>query len=135
LASAVEAAHHGALADAQARCGLLVGEAGDVHGHEDVAEVIRKRGDRRVELAGLERGCGSSACGSATRSSCRERAGTEPAALGPLLVQEGVAQRAQEIAEVVLVAEQARRGEQRAYVSWTRSSASSREPQSAQAAR
>ena len=35
-----------------------------------------------------------------------QRAGAEPAALGPLLRQEGVAQRAQEVAEVVLVAEQ-----------------------------
>src|ERR1041384_1692640 len=35
----------------------------------------------------------------------------EPAALASLLVEEGVAQRAQEIAEVVLVPEQARPGE------------------------
>ena len=35
----------------------------------------------------------------------------EPAALGPLSGQEGVAQRAQEVAEVVFVAEQARAGE------------------------
>ena len=41
-----------------------------------------------------------------------QRAGTQPAALGPLLVQEGVAQRTQEVAEVVLVAKQARAGEQ-----------------------
>ena len=40
-----------------------------------------------------------------------QRAGTQPAALGPLLGQEGVAQRAQQVAEVVLVAEQARAGE------------------------
>ena len=26
------------------------------HGDEDVAEIIRKRGNRRVELAGFERG-------------------------------------------------------------------------------
>ncbi len=41
-----------------------------------------------------------------------EGSGTQSAALGPLLVQEGVAQRAQEVAEVVLVAEQARPREQ-----------------------
>ena len=56
LAGAVETAHHRALADAQRACRLLVGEAGDVDCHEDVAEVARKRGDRRVELGGLERG-------------------------------------------------------------------------------
>ena len=36
--------------------GLLVGEADDVDGDEDVAEVAGQRGDRGVELAGLERG-------------------------------------------------------------------------------
>ena len=56
LTSAVEAAHHRALADAQRACGLLVREPGDVHGHEDVAEVTRKRGDRGVELRSFE--CG-----------------------------------------------------------------------------
>ena len=56
LAGAVEAAHHRALADAQRARRLLVREAGDVDGDEDVAEVIRKRGDRGVELAGFERG-------------------------------------------------------------------------------
>src|SRR5207249_1217761 len=56
LAGAVEAAHHRALADAEGACRLLVGEAGDVDGDKDVAEIARERGDRRVELAGLERG-------------------------------------------------------------------------------
>ena len=56
MASAVEAAHDRALTDAQGACRLLVGEAGDVDGDEDVAEVVRQGGDRRLELAGLERG-------------------------------------------------------------------------------
>ena len=56
LPGAVEAAHHRPLADAQGARRFLVGEAGDVDGDEDVAEIARKRGDRRVELAGLERG-------------------------------------------------------------------------------
>ena len=55
LAGAVETAHHRALADPQGFGRLLVGEAGDVDGDEDVAEVVGKRGDRGVELAGLER--------------------------------------------------------------------------------
>src|SRR5207247_1585928 len=56
LAGAVQAAHHRALADAEGACRLLVGEAGDVDRDEHVAEIGRERGDRRVELAGLERG-------------------------------------------------------------------------------
>ena len=37
------------------RC-LLVGEAGDVHGDEDVAEIARERSDRGVHLARLDGG-------------------------------------------------------------------------------
>jgi hypothetical protein len=68
--------------------------------------------DRRVELAGFERGVriarlrvgeGVELVG--------QRVGTQAAALGPLLRQKGVPERAQEVAEVVLVAEQARAGE------------------------
>ena len=56
LAGAVETAHHRSLADPQRARRLLVREAGDVDGDEDVAEIVGERGDRRVELAGLE--CG-----------------------------------------------------------------------------
>ena len=42
--------------DAQGSGRLLVREAGDVDGDEDVAEIVRQRGDRGVELAGLHRG-------------------------------------------------------------------------------
>ena len=41
LAGAVEAAHHRPLADPQGACRLLVREAGDVDGDEDVAVVVR----------------------------------------------------------------------------------------------
>src|SRR5439155_20601435 len=41
-----------------------------------------------------------------------QRARPQSAALGPLLVQEGVAQRTQEVAEIVLLAEQAWAAEQ-----------------------
>ena len=51
LAGAVEAAHHRPLADPQRSGRLLVREAGDVDGDEDVAEVVGERGDRGVELA------------------------------------------------------------------------------------
>ena len=40
----------------RARGCLLVGEAGDVDGDENVAEVAGKRCHGREELAGLERG-------------------------------------------------------------------------------
>src|SRR5438552_565251 len=44
------------LADGQGACRIPVGEAGDVDGDKDVPEIARERGDRSVELAGLERG-------------------------------------------------------------------------------
>jgi hypothetical protein len=113
LAGAVEAAHHRALSDAEGACRLLVGEAGDVDGNEHIAEIARKRGDRRVDLTGLERGLRLQRPRVGDEVELvGERAGTKSAALGPLLVQEGVAQRAQEVAEVVLVAKQPRPGEQ-----------------------
>ena len=89
MASAIEAAHHRALADAQGACGLLVGEAGDVHCHEDVAEVTRKRSDRRVELGGFERGVRLDRVRVGNEvETVGKRLGTESTALGPLLVQE-----------------------------------------------
>ena len=42
--------------DAERLGRLLVREPGDVDGDQDVAEIIRERGDGGVELAGLERG-------------------------------------------------------------------------------
>jgi hypothetical protein len=56
LTGAVEAAHHGALGDAEGAGGLLVRETRDIDRDERIAEVLRERGDRRVELGGLEGG-------------------------------------------------------------------------------
>src|SRR5439155_5893799 len=99
--------------NAQGACRLLVGEAGDVDGDEHVTEVVRERGDGGVELAGLE--CGLRLERLQVGDEVElvgKRAGTESAALGPFLVQERIAQRTQEVAEVVLVVEQARASEQ-----------------------
>ena len=82
LAGAVEAAHHRALADAQGTCRFLVGEAGDVDGDENVAEIARERGDRGVKLADLERRLrlGRPRVGDEVEL-IGQRAGTESAAL------------------------------------------------------
>ena len=85
-----------------------VGQADDVDGDENVAEVPRQSGDRRVDLAGRE--------GDVRLQRPRvgdeveligEHGRTHSATLAPPLVQKGVAQRAQEVPEVVLAAEQA----------------------------
>jgi hypothetical protein len=106
LARAVEAAHHRAFANPEGPGCFLVREARHVDRNQDVAEVVRKRRDRGVHLRRLERGLGL------TRPRIGDevelvgqRDGTKSAALSPLLVQEGVPQRAQEVAEVVLVTE------------------------------
>ncbi len=71
----------------------------------DVDEVV-------VELVGLECGLRLKRLPIGDEVELRgARPGTKPAACRSLLVQEGVAQRTQEIAEVVLVAEQARPSE------------------------
>jgi hypothetical protein len=71
-----------------------------------VTEFIRKRGDRRVQLTGLERRLGPARVRVGDEVELvGQRIWTEPTPLGSLLVQEGVAQGAQEVAEVVLVAE------------------------------
>jgi hypothetical protein len=102
LSGAVEAARHRPLADSQGAGCLLVGEASDVDGDEHAPEIVGELGDRGVELARHERGL------RLTRLRVRDevepvgqRAGTEPTALGPPSGQEGVAQRAQKVAEVV----------------------------------
>jgi hypothetical protein len=106
------AAHHRPRADAQGTGRLLVGEAGDVDGDEDVAEVVGERGDRGVELARLERRLWLARLRIGDELELLgQRVGTEATALSPLLGQEGVAQRPEEVAEVVLVAEQAWAGE------------------------
>jgi hypothetical protein len=64
-----------------------------------------------------------------------QRVGPEPAAFGTLLVEEGVAQRAQEVAEVILVAEQARAPEDARVGFLDEVLGVLREPESAQAAR
>jgi RNA polymerase sigma factor (sigma-70 family) len=112
LAGAVEAAHHSPLTDAQGACRFSVGEAGDVDGDEDVAEIVRERGDRGVELAGLERGLRLARLRVGDEVELiGQRPGSQPAALAPLQIQERVAKRAQQVAEVVLAAEQARAGQ------------------------
>ena len=68
-ARAVQAAHHGSLADPQRPGRLLVRQPGDVDGDEHVAEIVGQRGNGGVELGGFDAASGSRACGSATISS------------------------------------------------------------------
>ena len=108
LPRAVEAAHHRSLANPERTRRLLVGEARDVDRDEDVAEVVGQRGDGGIDLIGLERGLGVARQRVLDEVELvRERLRPQPSALGTLLVQERVAQRAQQVAEVVLVPEQA----------------------------
>ena len=90
----------------------LVGQPRDVDGRHHVAELRGERGDRGVELGGLERilGLARPRVGDQVEL-VKQRGRTEAAALGSLLVQERVAQRSQEVPDVVLVAEKARPGE------------------------
>jgi hypothetical protein len=112
LPGAVEAAHDRSLRDPQRTGRFLVGEASDVDGDEDVTEVVGERRHRGVELPGRERGVwpGRLRVGDEIEL-LGQGAGTEAAALGAPLGQEGVAERAQEVADVVLAAEQARAAE------------------------
>jgi hypothetical protein len=109
LAGSVEAAHHRALGDPQGTRGLLVGEPRDVDGDDNVTEVIRKRGYGRVDLSGLH--------GSVWLARTRigdeirligQRARTQSSPFASLTREKGVAERAQEVAEIVLVAQEAR---------------------------
>jgi hypothetical protein len=91
---------------------FLVGEAGDIDGDEDVAEIVRKRRDCGVELAGFQR------CVRLARVRVGDevelvgkRTRTEAAALRSFLGQERVTERTQEVTEVVLVPQQPRAGE------------------------
>ena len=109
LAGTEEAAHHRSLANPQGSSCLLVGEAGDVDRDEDVPEVVRQRSDDGIQLTGLERCVRLRGPGIGDEIHLvGERLGTEPAAPGSALVEEGVAQRPQEVAEVVFVAEEPR---------------------------
>ena len=66
-----------------------------------------QRCHRGVELAGLDRSVRLARLRVGDEVELLgQRAGAQPAALGSLLGQEGVAQRTEEVAEVVLVAEQ-----------------------------
>src|SRR4029077_15062313 len=89
LPSAVEATHDGALGNPQSPRRLLVREAGDVDRDEHVAIVGRKRGDRRIDLAGLYRGgrLGRAWVGDDVEL-LRQRRRPKPAALRALLTQE-----------------------------------------------
>ncbi len=109
LPRAVQPAHHRSLAGADRRRGLPVAQPHDVDGHQDVAVVVGKLRDRLVDLPSLER---------ALRLrrrvlvdellALRKRRGPRPAALGAEPVEERVPEDAEEVAEVVLAAEEAR---------------------------
>ena len=74
-----------------------------------VAVVGRKRGDRGIDLTGLDRRCRVDRVRVGDDVVLvRQRSGPETAALRALLIQERVPERPEEIAEVVLAAEEAR---------------------------
>ena len=85
----------------------------DVHRDEHVAEVVGQGGDRRVDLAGLEGRLGSGREG---------RRGVGLSGIGPVLrrrdsvqpAEVGVPQSTQQVAEIVLVAQEAGRASTRA---------------------
>src|SRR5262249_6420819 len=80
--------------------------------HEDVAEAIWQRGDRRVVLARVERSLRAPRVRIGDEVELVGQCiGPEPAGFGTLQVEEGVAQSAQEVAEVVFVPELARTGQ------------------------
>src|SRR5919197_6604162 len=112
VAGAEEAAHDRPGGDAQRLGRLLVGEAEEVDGPERVALVFGQIGDAGVELAGLERALGVGEGVGLVALEILGRGGRGGAAgRRAALGDEGVAQDAQEVAEVVVAADQARLGE------------------------
>ena len=109
LSTAVETAHHRPLRDAQRAGRLGVGEAGHVDGDDDVAKLVRESRHGSVHLRRLERLLGPGRGPfvdelDAFRQRLRLRS---PLPRAPH-VQERVAEDAEQVAEVVLVAKEPR---------------------------
>ena len=106
VTGAEEPARERAFAHAESTRGLLLREAGDVHGHERVAKLLRQLGNRCVDSPMFGR-LGGVIARTRPDGHVVDQLGRRGAApLGSALADQGFAQRPQQIPELVLSAKQ-----------------------------